>query len=557
MKRSILIPAAVLGLSAPALAQTRPLPQGEIRANGDITFGNALKLGKREGNKTVITPDTLQILGEGSTGVISEMRARARNGTIARSFSDRATDMGRNVRDFGAVCDGVTDNGPAFRAAFAVARVVRYDLEGCASHYRIRTSVTTPAGGSLIGPADGTAVPLGIITDDPIDTFVAGGPQWSITNARIQHDGASGMAINGGFASYGTLSRSAIIGNVAGNTSPLVQTGGSLITVDSNTFTNNRVGAYAFTIYGDGTTASPIVLRVSSNNFGGPGMGLSVGSAGNVKRPEGIYLTNNHCFLTNTCLVVNSALDIRSVGNTWDIGSGNQVVLAAAGEGIDLASFTDDYFSTLNTAVSPAATNVNGVCLQVSGPVSRLTVRSKFAYCGYGIASTDGVSSYLTIGSTFLNIGNIALNLQGVKGVTLSGNTCTSCAYNFILADGAAGGPFVLNDNQWDPAGAIGLTRTNAPKFRFGNGNSGVVLAGYSAGATAVPSTGCYTVAIPHGLAGVPDMGRITLTPGVADGTMSNVTATVAGADGYNISAQVCAAVQAAGVVRVTANASL
>jgi len=556
MKRSLLIFAALLGLSAPALAQTRPLPQGEIRANGDITFGNALRLGKREGNKTVITPDTLQILGEGSTGVISDMRARARNGTIARSFSDRATDMGRNVRDFGAVCDGATDNGPAFRAAFAVARVVRYDLEGCASHYLINTTVTIPPGASLIGPGDGSSYPLGIRTSAAVDGFTVGGDQWSVSNARIQHDGASGMAINGGFASYGTLSRSAIIGNVAGNTSPLVQTGGSLITLDSTTFTNNRVGAYAFTIYGNGTT-SPIVLRVSNINLGGPGMGLSVGSAGNVKRPEGIYLTNNHCFLTNTCLVVNSALDIRSVGNTWDIGGGNQVVLAGVGEGIDLASFTDDYFSTLNTAVSPAATNANGVCLQVSGSVSRLTVRSKFAYCGYGIASTDGVSSYLTIGSTFLNVANIALNLQGVKGVTLSGNTCTSCAYNFILADGAAGGPFVLNDNQWDPAGAIGLTRTNAPKFRFGNGNSGVVLAGYSAGATAVPSTGCYTVAIPHGLAGVPDMGRITLTPGVAEGTMSNVTATVAGADGSTISAQVCATVQAAGVVRVTANASL
>lgn len=73
MKRLLLVAAAVLGLSAPAVAQTRALPPGEIRANGDITFGSALKLGKRQGSKTIITPDALQILGAGSTGDVSAM----------------------------------------------------------------------------------------------------------------------------------------------------------------------------------------------------------------------------------------------------------------------------------------------------------------------------------------------------------------------------------------------------------------------------------------------------------------------------------------------------
>lgn len=57
MKHLILIAAALLSLSAPALAQTRALPPGEIRANGDITFGNALKLGKREGDKIDVKDD--------------------------------------------------------------------------------------------------------------------------------------------------------------------------------------------------------------------------------------------------------------------------------------------------------------------------------------------------------------------------------------------------------------------------------------------------------------------------------------------------------------------
>jgi hypothetical protein len=67
MKRAVIAFAALLALGAPAFDQTTALPQGEIRANGDITFGNALKLGKREGNKTVITPDVLEVLVPGNT----------------------------------------------------------------------------------------------------------------------------------------------------------------------------------------------------------------------------------------------------------------------------------------------------------------------------------------------------------------------------------------------------------------------------------------------------------------------------------------------------------
>ena len=104
MKRLLLITAAVLGLSAPAMAQTRALPPGEIRANGDITFGNALKLGKRESGKTIITPDTLQILGPGSTGPVGTMSLTPPGGT-ARTINDRAGDA-PSLRDFGGPTGG-------------------------------------------------------------------------------------------------------------------------------------------------------------------------------------------------------------------------------------------------------------------------------------------------------------------------------------------------------------------------------------------------------------------------------------------------------------------
>lgn len=116
MKRSLLILAALLGLSAPALAQTRPLPQGEIRANGDITFGNALKLGKREGNKTIITPDVLQILGPGSTGDVSGMDVTSSSG-VAQPLRD-AVIGAETIRSYGAPDDGSSSLDPLFGQVF-------------------------------------------------------------------------------------------------------------------------------------------------------------------------------------------------------------------------------------------------------------------------------------------------------------------------------------------------------------------------------------------------------------------------------------------------------
>lgn len=504
------------------------------------------------------TTPKLTITGSGSAGPGDGFTSQPTGATVARSIAARALDMGRNVRDFGAVCDGATDNGPAFRAAFAAATVVRYDLEGCASNYLINTSVTIGAGDALVGPAPGFTVALGIRTTAAVDTFVAGGPQWSISDVRIQHDGSAGSPVNGGAQSYGKLLRSAITGSNAAATTALFYTSGSLITAEQNTFTNNRTNAFSVLIDSPSTSA-PIVLRLTNNDFGGSGKGILISNSGGTNRPEGVYATNNHCFATNTCLQIGSVNDFRSVGNTWDIGGASQVVLAASGQGIDLASFDGDYFSTLDTTTTPPSTRSAATCMLISGPVARLTVRSKFAYCGNGISSTDGNALNFVIGSSFLNVPGIALNLQNVKGATLTGNTCTSCAYNFIIADGISGGPFILNENQWDPTGLSVLTQTTPANFRFGSGNTGINLAGYSAATTASMATGstCVSLTIPHGLKGTPNLDKTTLSPRVLSGTMTNASATATAADATNITAQVCATVTVAGTVRVTANASL
>lgn len=110
---------ALLVLSAPTQAQNRALKAGEVLPDGTISFGTNLpNLGKRLNGKTVITPDTLQILGPGSTGDVSAMSVLpgvtgAVNRTIAEKLFERLS-----VNDFYRATDGA-DYLPAFNRALA------------------------------------------------------------------------------------------------------------------------------------------------------------------------------------------------------------------------------------------------------------------------------------------------------------------------------------------------------------------------------------------------------------------------------------------------------
>ncbi|CAO4174128.1 glycosyl hydrolase family 28-related protein [Methylorubrum aminovorans] len=162
MKRFSAAVAALLALfvAAPALAQTKALPPGEIRANGDITFGNALKLGKREGNKTVITPDTLQILGPGSTGDASAMSAAAPGAAAARTLAD--------LVGFAA---GNTPTIATLRA-LPTAPLVGNLTVSVAGYY----AAADGGGGTFAWSPTSTAADDGVVTIKP--TAVSGAGRW-------------------------------------------------------------------------------------------------------------------------------------------------------------------------------------------------------------------------------------------------------------------------------------------------------------------------------------------------------------------------------------------
>ena len=183
MMRSLLILAALLGLSAPALAQTRPLPQGEIRANGDITFGNTLKLGKREGNKTVITPDTLRILGPGSTGPADDFSVTLPDG-VSRSLTTAITAL---RGDFSTLAEFKAARAPFGRNFATVGGCAAAGDGGAARYRRLTTAPTLPAKLWQVQIADGSWWEMMGDDVDVRQLCAMGGP-WSTPIASLPND---------------------------------------------------------------------------------------------------------------------------------------------------------------------------------------------------------------------------------------------------------------------------------------------------------------------------------------------------------------------------------
>lgn len=137
--RKLLLFALVALLPTAALPQTRPLPEGRV-SNGVVSFGTVLpNFAKREGNKTVITPDALQILGTGSTGDIRGMSSLGAGSTL-RTLLDRFGER-PSVIDFGVDMSGVNDSTAAFTAALNSGRPI---TAPCGT-IRLLTTVTVTA----------------------------------------------------------------------------------------------------------------------------------------------------------------------------------------------------------------------------------------------------------------------------------------------------------------------------------------------------------------------------------------------------------------------------
>ena len=78
-----------------------------------------------------------------------------------------------DVKIYGARCDNVTDNGPAFTKALADNMIINVSANGCGrNYYLIDSTVVVPEGHSVIG-SSGSAEAAMIATTSANTTFIA------------------------------------------------------------------------------------------------------------------------------------------------------------------------------------------------------------------------------------------------------------------------------------------------------------------------------------------------------------------------------------------------
>lgn len=475
MKRSLLILAALLGLSAPALAQTRPLPQGEIRANGDITFGNALKLGKREGNKTVITPDTLQILGSGSTGDASmlsvtpstsapagtlarqilnalpsgrraveqgqadDLSVTAAGGNTARRQADRAADIYR-ARDFGAICDGVSHplssrygSLAAAQAVYPAATALSDEIDWAAAQLAIDQRAATGGGrveiGSgtclwnrtLTGPGGGVGYAALQIAGQGVATTIRPTASMAslitLPSGHIDISSLSLVNVNS-FASAGVLitkPNNNLPVRVRDNRIIGFTSGISLtgdnIDIDSNFFLNNTTAILATACLNN---------RIRSNYvLGGNGFDFTTGS----QQCEGVSGVQNIVLpgLANRfALRITAGLQLDFTDNIFDqIISGPGVVIDASSAAVNAVTIKGGYIGAQGNATA----TTDGV--QVKGGAQNVTLSGVTFIGWYGYDINASTTSHLAL--TDIR----ALSTTGIGNVLLANAPATSLRGGF------------------------------------------------------------------------------------------------------------------------------
>jgi hypothetical protein len=483
-------------------------------------------------------------------------------GATAQAVPSIVADV-TDVRKYGAKCDGVQDDGPAVQAAVNGGKTTYFPSDGCSSYYLINSTVSVPGHHGMIGPASSASLAPLIVTNASVTTFVQTDDYCSYENLHFRHDGDAGYVIDLKDKSFCSIRDISISANNAENSDALIHFRGSMHLFDGIRLTNCRPNAFAMDNDG-GKTATLYVSSINNvitkslilgNGFNCPasGKGVHIWSSNKTgPRPEGFIIHDTVIFMPHAIsLQVEEVLNLNITDSTFDSSTGYTIYIKPKNTGIEGLSIKGGYIST---GLDPR----NGVCIYEDNTEDSYIGRTilqgiEFSFCGSAIVFSTHANGLTIANNTFTQT-NTVFNIQGTETVNITGNI-VSGAKSFILGDGANGGPFVIDQNQFPSETTYTLIETSPSKFFFGTLNTGLRFAGWSSATARISRTGCSSVTIPHGLAQAP--AKVSLTPMVKSGSFTNVGTAVTAITPTNIIAQVCATVVSPGTMSVTAWSSL
>lgn len=414
-------------------------------------------------------------------------------------FGTVANRAGVSIRDYGAKCDGTTNDGPAINSALAASNVV---IIPQGSNSCVVNTTVTLGGGKTLRFARGQGINYNaaatcLLTTGTNDTIHLSGPGNTIDSLCITHNGTSGSAVSdqgGGGINY--IINSSISGNSDTSTSSLVYFKSSANVVRGGSIANSRPAGGFGLIFDAVGGAGQIANRVEGVNFAAQsrphaGEAIYIGSLDGTARQEGVQIVNNQFVgQGDSNLFIGNVLSAHIIGNIFDQGYASQIVVAPnASMGITDVHFTSNYISTPNQQTT-------GVCVNYINPSNHFVsgvsfVDNSFAFCGFGSSFTAPASDISYIGNRFSGIGSLAIGLGTGTGKSIvQGNSFSAIAPNFCLsgADNTTGGPYIINGNNFESSCNTVITITNASKWIW-EANAGIGMPAGLPPTTVIPTT--------------------------------------------------------------------
>ena len=385
--------------------------------------------------------------------------------------------LGISVKEFGARCDGVSDDSPAFQQAVDTQNVVFVPVDGCIGGYLLKETVHVPGNRTVFGSSGGRAsIDLGrgaLIMSDAMDMFIVAGNSVTLRSLHFEHSGNSGSIIKIEGSSYFTIYDSLLRASANDGKSPLIYISGSSSSIENNKLDNYRRASFSLELNKSNSGGINIESHITNNEFNGTGLGMLVHSSSRSERPEGIHVVNNSFVNKSKQLVVEQALSLQVSENVFDQAVDAAIQFDPGGSGVDGVLVTGNWISAEGSGGGRGIAVLGSVSNVESGLTNVIVSGNQIRFSETGVSLGPNASNCVIAQNVFSGISDYALNLSGSTKTSVIGNTFDHDQGNIKLYEGGHG-PFLIQGNQFWAGGRFDFGTSGFDSNKIKSLNTGL-----------------------------------------------------------------------------------